>query len=97
MVGDGDQLNSSNIRYALSLKVTDPQEWLKPTVCYEDAQKNRTNADITYNYYKDSSGEYIENGKWDEKRYLDTYATGYSKNTYVSFALNKVPFFKDTD
>lgn len=94
VVGDGDQLNSNNIRYALSLKVTDPQEWLKPTVCYEDAQKNRTNADITYNYYKDSSGEYIENGKWDEKRYLDTDATGYSENTYVSFALNKVPFSK---
>lgn len=94
VVGDGDQLNSGNQRYGLALKVTTSRDWLKTTVCYEDENKNRTDATVTRDLYYDNGGEPAEYGKWNANRAFNTDIAGYSKNTYISFGWDKEDFAK---
>lgn len=53
IVGDGTQLNTSNVRNIVSLTVTGSEEWLKPVVYTQSNAGKRTSVEIVKNEYYD--------------------------------------------
>lgn len=57
IVGEADQLAASNIRYQITLDITDSEEWLSSTVYTQDSSGKRkkiyVNESDYYDYYRD--------------------------------------------
>ena len=53
IVGENDQLASSNIRYNVSVKNTRSEEWLSPVVYIQDESGNRNSATVLARGYSD--------------------------------------------
>ncbi len=53
IVGDGDQLTGTNIRYNISFSITPSREWLVPSVYSQTADGSRAEVPLTEFYYAD--------------------------------------------
>lgn len=52
IVGSADQLDASNIRYLVDVRVTGSRSWLKPTVYTQDSGGKRSSVNVSsYSYY----------------------------------------------
>lgn len=58
IVGTDDQLDSSNIRYRVSVEKTSSRDWLIPTVYAQDTMGNRTVISAVNSYYYDYNREH---------------------------------------
>ena len=62
IVGNPDQLDASNIRYYVDIKVTDTENWLIPTVTIHNEDGTTKNVTVTESRYYDYPGNgYIRN------------------------------------
>lgn len=98
IVGEDDQLASSNIRYFVKLDVKNTHDWLIPSICKEDNEGIRTEIPIIEYRYSDYYGtEYDEYGDNDNGvRRLYTFVPvdqlSYDEQAYVSLKINPSVF-----
>lgn len=84
IVGANDQLESSNVRYNIRVKVTDSNQWLLPSVYAQDDAQNRTDV-LSHFSYSDSVYD-----KSDREEYI--YASGSKTENpsqlYINLSIN---------
>ena len=89
IVGDGDQLTGTNIKYRVAVQVTPSKEWLLPVLYVENADGTRKEIAVSrYDYY-----DYYSN---DRDRELDVYGSDelapYGTTVYAGLSLNSAVF-----
>ncbi len=90
IVGDGDQLTSSNIRYIIYIQVTESKKWLIPTVYTQDETGKRTKIPVL-----DLSAQGYLDGYYDynpDKREFDIHVSSKllkeSKEAYIGLQVD---------
>ncbi len=96
IVGEADQLAAGNIRYDVSLRLTESEDWLTPTVYTQDSAGNRKSIFVGereyYDYYRDNRYLRVETSDSEMDEGTQTYVS-LSINPSV-FASNKFDDFK---
>ena len=103
IVGDGDQLNSNNIRYKLNVLTTKSSQWLGATVYAEDANHVRKEKNIqqiinsasfsSYWYYSKGNVQYAKNYLSIDLA-VENDEENYVSDIFLSLTLNKGAYNK---
>lgn len=88
IVGDGNQLAGSNIRYLVDIKTTESKSWLTPTVYTQDSAGNRANVRVAEYGYRD----YNKEGGRELDIRLPSDKLGNDRMAYVNFTINPSVF-----
>ncbi len=95
ITGKADQLAADNIRYLITVQVTESMNWLTPVIYCLDASGNRKEVKVVETSYSDwkSNTNQFENAHYDKQRYY-LYITpaandiGDAEKIYVGLTIN---------
>lgn len=82
IVGDDDQLAADNIRYLVSVKNSDSENWLTPVVYKQDSAGTRSEITVTESEYRDYSNER------EYSVYVFSDEMGTTRQVYLGLAVN---------
>lgn len=85
IVGEDNQLAANNIRYYVNVKVTPSEDWLIPSIYFQDSEGKRIEKEVRRTYYNDYDDRELEIDIYDEKEDEDEIA-------YVSLSINDTLF-----
>lgn len=85
IVGEDNQLAANNIRYDVNVKVTPSEDWLIPSIYFQDSEGKRIEKELRRTYYSDYDDRELEIDVYDEQEDEDEIA-------YVSLSINDTLF-----
>jgi len=96
IVGDGDQLNLSNVRYQVNVRTDQSGSWFVPAVYERNSDESLTDNLVKSAEYRDS-GAYYSRSDWDWLRYEEIYLydSGITGSDAFYLKLNKESFGSD--
>lgn len=94
IVGESDQLASSNVRYFVTLNVQMSEDWLIPTVSKLDEKGNRVNVSVISSQYDDNISSNDKNDIIFRDLDFDVPSdeVAYGEDVYIGFKINPSVF-----